>query len=1050
MRLLKTNLLMTMIALCLSVTVNAQIVIHGTVTDTEGPLVGATVAVKGDAGNTAGTITDMDGKYSIEVKSKKTVLVFSYIGYTDQMVTVGDRKKIDVRLEVNDTQLDETVVIGYGVQQKSHLTGSISKLDGGSLTKAPVSDVTQALQGMMTGLTVSNETSEVGVTPSIRVRGTGSISAESSPLVIIDGFPVKGGLSQVNASDIKSVEILKDAASAAIYGSRAANGVILITTKQGTPEQPKYKFNFYQGFKYAYQLHDMMTSTDWFNLMQQEEALGGRPVMSQARSAAYLESLYGATDWQKEGLNDVASMTNVQFSVSGGKKDTKYFVSAAYMKDQGIMRSNTLDKVNFRAKLDTRLSKSVGFGVNFSGTYKRAERPRNNFIDFYRTPSFLPVYHNDITTALTGYSGFARGSHFNNIETPTGEVDEEGNPLTERTSPFSSSNNNPCSVMASTMRWSEDFQGLGNLYLTVELAKGLTFKTSNGFNVRFSPSYTYDNKNATKDGEASRATYFSNLYIDLLTENTLSYHLNLGSKKQHSIDALLGYTAERTRVQRVAETASGFATDNIKTLNAATIFELATSDNGDKAGTGTFRYPDVVLESYLGRINYSYLSRYLMSASLRLDRSSLFAKGNRNAWFPSISLGWRVSEEAFMKSIEAISNLKLRASYGMTGNNQISYQAALEVLNSANYALGAGNGSLVNGMANTSSTLANSNITWEKTNEFNFGFDLGLFRNRINLSLDAYYSETKALLFAQPTQSFTGYSNYWNNIGRVSNKGVEIQIDTHNIRNRNFSWETNFNFSLSRNKLLEIGGESQIISQGERNECYIAKVGSPLIQYYGYKTQGVWNSQEEIDANPHFADDVPGGLRIVDTDNSGTLDANDRVPLGNPYPDFTWGLTNNLRYKNFDFSILIQGVQGITVFNGDVYYNETLRYNKGYAKNRWISAEHPGDGKTPYEKNGHNLLLTDYPLQNASYACLRNLTIGYTMPKDIVKKMHLNDLRFYLSGNNLLYIWSGDYRGINPESRFTTGPYTNTLIDGYQRGGFPLTSTISVGFDVNF
>lgn len=411
----------------------------------------------------------------------------------------------------------------------------------------------------------------------------------------------------------------------------------------------------------------------------------------------------------------------------------------------------------------------------------------------------------------------------------------------------------------------------------------------------------------------------------------------------------------------MAETATGFATDNIKTLNAATIFELATSGNGDKAGTGTFRYPDVVLESYLGRINYSYLSRYLMSASLRLDRSSLFAKGNRNAWFPSISLGWRVSEEAFMKSIEAISNLKLRASYGMTGNNQISYQAALEVLNSANYALGAGNGSLVNGMANTSSTLANSNITWEKTNEFNFGFDLGLFRNRINLSLDAYYSETKALLFAQPTQSFTGYSNYWNNIGRVSNKGVEIQIDTHNIRNRNFSWETNFNFSLSRNKLLEIGGESQIISQGERNECYIAKVGSPLIQYYGYKTQGVWNSQEEIDANPHFADDVPGGLRIVDTDNSGTLDANDRVPLGNPYPDFTWGLTNNLRYKNFDFSILIQGVQGITVFNGDVYYNETLRYNKAYAKNRWISAEHPGDGKTPYEKNGHNLLLTDYP-----------------------------------------------------------------------------------------
>ena len=1050
MKRFKQQVIVTLVALLLSASVKAQIVIHGTVADSEGPLIGATVSVKGGGSTTAGAITDLDGAYTIEVKNKSAILVFSYVGYTDKAIVVGNQKKIDVLLEMNATQLDEAVVIGYGVQQKSHLTGSISKLEGASLTKAPVSDVTQALQGMMTGLTVNNETSEVGVTPSIRVRGTGSISADSSPLVIIDGFPVSGGLSQVNAADIKSVEILKDAASAAIYGSRAANGVILITTKQGTPDQPKYKFNFYQGFKYAYQLHDMMTSTEWYNQMLEEEAMGGRSVLSNARSAAYLESIYGATDWQKEGLNSVASLTNVQFSVSGGRKDTKYFVSAAYTKDQGIMRSNSLDKINFRGKLDTKFSKIVGFGVNFSGTYKKAERPRNNFIDFYRTPSFLPVYHNEFTSALTGYTGFARGSHFNNIETPTGEVDEDGNPVMEKTSPFTSANNNPRSVMENTKRWSEDFQGLGNLYLTVELAKGLTFKTSNGFNVRFSPSYSYNNKNATKDGEASRATYFSNLYIDLLSENTLSYHVDLGKEKEHSIDALLGYTAERTRVQRVAETATGFATDNIKTLNAATIFELATSGNGDTAGTGTFRYPDVVLESYLGRINYSYLNRYLVSTSLRLDRSSLFAKGNRNAWFPSVSLGWRVSEENFMKQIEAISNLKLRASYGMTGNNQIAYQAALEVLNSANYVTGTGNGNLMNGVANTSSTLANSNITWEKTHEFNFGLDLGLFKNRINLSIDAYYSQTKALLFAQPTQSFTGYSYYWNNIGKVSNKGVEIQLDTHNLHTKNFDWQTSINFSLSRNKLLEIGGESQVISQGERNECYIAKVGSPLIQYYGYKTCGVWNSMEEIEANPHFSDDVPGGLRIVDTDGNGTLDADDRVPLGNLYPDFTWGITNNFKIKNFDISLLIQGVQGVTVFNGDVFYNETVRWNKAYTANHWVSAEHPGDGQTPYWKNGHNMMLTDYPLQNASYACLRNLTIGYTMPRSIVKKLHLSDLRFYISGNNLLYIWSGDYKGINPESRFTTGAYTNTLIDGYQRGGFPLTSTISVGLDVNF
>lgn len=1027
----------------------SQTVIKGTVSDDQGPLAGVSVTLR-DAKVPAGTVTDRDGNYELKVNNSKSVLVFSYIGYKEQVQIVGNRKVINVMMIEDAKLLDETVVVGYGTQQKSHLTGSISKVTGDNLVNVPVSDVTQALQGVMTGLEVSNQTSEVGVVPSIRVRGTGSISADSEPLVIIDGFPVTNGLSQINASDIKSIEILKDAASAAIYGSRAANGVIMVTTKSGTPDKPKYSFKFYEGFKYAYQLHDMMTSTDWYNQMVEEAALGGRPVMANARSAAYLEGLYGPTDWQKQGLNDVADMTNVQFSVSGGKKESRYFVSAAYTKDKGIMKHNSLDKMTFRAKLDSRLSGIVNMGINLSGTYKKTERPRNNFIDFYRTPSFLPVVHNDITTALTGYSGFARGSHFNNISTPTGEVDESGNPVMETTSPFTSANNNPWSVMANTKRWSEDFSGLASIYFTVDICKGLQFKTSNGLNISFAPSYYYGKKNATKDGEASLATYFSTLYVDLLTENTLTYQNRFGQHKEHSLEVLLGYTAESTRNQRVALTGTGFATDDIETLNAATVYEIASSGNGNTDGTGTFRYPNVILESYLGRINYSYMDRYLLSTSLRLDRSSLFAKGNRNAWFPSVSLGWRVSEEPFMRNQKAISNLKLRATYGVTGNNRIQYQAALEVLNGANYVTGAGNGSLVNGTANTSSTLANSDITWEKTNEYNVGFDLGLFKNRINLSVDAYYSETKALLFAQPTQSFTGYSYFWNNIGRVSNKGVEIQLETHNFANRKFSWDTNFNLSLSRNKLLELGGESQVISQGERNECYIAKVGEPLIQYYGYKTAGVWNTIEEINAAPHFSDDIPGGLRIVDVNGDKVLNADDRVALGNPYPDFTWGITNTLKWKNFDFSILIQGVQGITVFNGDVYYNESLRWNRAYTDNHWVSPEHPGDGKTPYWKNGHDLCLTDYPLEDASYACLRNLSIGYTLPNALTRRLHLTGLRFYLSGSNLLYVWSGGYRGINPESRMITNQYSSSMIAGYQRGGFPLTSTVSVGFDINF
>ncbi|MBQ9203978.1 MAG: TonB-dependent receptor [Prevotella sp.] len=1047
MKHLRTKLLMTMLACLFATTGEAQHLIKGTVSDSQGPLIGATVKVK-DA--STGTTTDLNGEFKIQVKSKKAILLFSYVGYQDQAVIVGNQKVINVILEEDAQMLDEAVVIGYGTVAKSHLTGSISKLEGESLVNAPVSDVSTALQGMMTGLTVSNQTSEVGVVPSIRVRGTGSISADSEPLIIIDGFPVQGGLSQINAADIKSIEILKDAASAAIYGSRAANGVIMITTKSGTPDKPKYSFKFYEGFKYAYQLHDMMTSTEWYQLQQEEEALGGPAATRQARGSAYLDQQIGSTDWQKEGLRGVAHITNAQFNISGGKKDLRYFVSSAYTKDQGIMKQNALDKFTFRGKLDAKLSERVSMGFNMSGTYKKTERPKNNFIDFYRTPSFLPVMHNEYTTGLTGYTGYARGSHFTTVQTPTGPVDSDGNPTMETPNPFSSANNNPASVLANTKRWGEDFQGLASVYFTVDICKGLQFKTSNGINARFSPSYYYGNKNATKDGEASNATYFSTLYIDMLTENTLTYHRDFGKRSEHTIDALLGYTAESTRNQRVAMTATGFATDDIQTLNAATVYELASSNNGNNAGTGTFRYPDVLLESYLGRVNYSYLNRYLLSASLRLDRSSLFSKGNRNAWFPSVSLGWRVSEEKFMQNVKPVSNLKLRASYGVTGNNRIQYQAAMEVLNAANYIVGTGNGQLANGTANTSSTLANSDITWEKTDEFNYGFDLGLFKNRLSISVDGYYSVTRSLLFAQPTQSFTGYNYYWNNIGKVSNKGVEIQIDSHNFNTRKFKWDTSFNFSLSRNKLLEIGGEEQIITLGERNECYIAKVGDPLIQFYGYRVIGVWNTTEEIAANPHFSQDVPGGVRIADTNGDGQLTADDRVPLGNPYPDFTWGLNNTFRYKDFDLSFLIQGVQGITVYNGDVYYNESKRYNRAYTENRWVSPEHPGDGMTPYENRGYNICLTDYPLENASYACLRNLTLGYTLPKTITRKWNITSLRCYLSGSNLLYIWSDGYRGINPESRLTSNQYSSAMISGYQRGGFPLTSTVSVGFDINF
>ena len=1019
--------------------------VTGTVTDVQGPLPGVSVMVKGSS---AGSSTDLDGHFSLSVPDKDAVLVFSFIGYRTLELPLAGQSNVNVFMETDATLLDDAVVVGYGTQAKSHLTGSISKIGGENLIDTPVSDVTTALQGQIAGLSINNNTSEVGVTPAIRVRGTGSISADSSPLVIVDGFPDPQGLSNINASDIKSIEVLKDAASAAIYGSRAANGVIMITTKSGDADKPVYNVKVYQGVKYAYKLHDMITATDYLRLQEYEESVGGIPVKGQDRAAAWVEQNIGATDWQREGLRNAASITNVQFSVSGGRKNLKYYTSAFYTRDQGIMLQNQVDKIGFRSRMDVDLSAHFRFGYNISGSYQKASRPRNNFIDFYRTPSFLPVMHNDWTTAFTGgYTGFARGSHFNSISTPTHGTDEYGNPVWDtNVSPFNSANNNPKSVMANTERWSENFSGMANVYGEVTIVKGLTFRSSNGVVVRFTPSYNYANINALKDGTPSEASYFSTLYVDLLTENTLNYNLNKG---RHKLDLLAGFTYEKTRVQRVAMTATGFPTDDIHTLNAATVFSLAASNNGNTAGTGTFRYPDKLLQSYLARATYSFADRYLFSASVRLDRSSLFQGKNKNAWFPSVSAGWRISEEPWMQHVDWLSNLKLRASYGVTGNNNIQYYSALEVLGGANYATGEGNGALVTGVANTSSTLANADITWEQTDEFNGGLDVGFLHGRIALTVDAYYSVTRALLFEQPTQSFTGFSNYWNNIGRVRNAGVEIQLSTVNFDRKKFKWMTDINVSLNRNKLLEIGGERQVISQGERNENYIAIVGQPLIQYYGFKTCGVWNSTEEIAANPHFTNDIPGGLRIVDTNGDGYLTDEDRVPLGNPYPSFSYGMTNTFYIGKFDVSFLIQGVQGITVLNGDVFYNETHKYNAAYLKDRWVSPEHPGNGKVPFGKNGFDLMLTDYPLQNGSYVCLRNATVGFTLNKKDLKN-HLKGLRLYVTGNNLLYIWSKDYKGINPESRYTSSQYASPMISGYQRGGFPLTSTVTFGFDIKF
>lgn len=1024
----------------------ADVSVFGRITDTGGePLLGVSILVKGIG---TGTISDAAGEFKLDVPNAKSVLVCSYMGYQTQEITVGNQTELFVKLKEVTQDLDEVVVVGYGVQKKSHLTGSVSKFADEEVSNMAYSRIDQALQGKIAGVQINNTSSEAGAAPQIRVRGMGSLSANNSPLVVIDGYPTEDGLSYVDMNDVESIEVLKDAASAAIYGSRGANGVILITTKSGSLSKPKYTVKAYTGFKQAYSLHDIMSSTDYVAMLNHELELGGAGPNNNEK--AWL-AIGDNTDWQREGLRDVANITSAQLAVSGGKKDLKYYVSGNYTRDEGIMVHSLYNKFNLRAKLDAQLSERVKLNVNLSPSFTQRESPATNFIDYYRTPSWLPVRHTELTSKLTGQpvGSWAHGRHFNGLDytLPDGTT-------VENVSPWNTANNNPASIMDNESRNTRDLRMTGNAALSVDICKGLTFRTSNGFYVQYRDYRVYHNKDAKADGDPNYAIYTNRLAMNILTENTLNYTASWG---KHGFGAMVGFTCDYNTYHTAGIKGTGFPTDMVPTINAAT--DITRYDSDGTLRTYTMAENDLML-SVLGRVNYDYDGRYLASVAVRTDGSSKFGPENQWGVFPSVSIGWRMSEEPWLKEQEWLNQLKIRGSWGISGNNDIENYAAYDKLSSANYSFGT-NGTVSSGLANTSTTLGNKSISWEQTNEYDVGFDFSAAKSRVNLTVDWYYSITRALLFEQSAMAITGYSNYWNNIGRVRNTGVEVEINTYNIKRKNFTWQTSLNLSHNDNRLLELGGEERMLSYGERQEVYAAIVGGPSIQFYGYKTDGVWTSQQEIDdfCNGRSASEVflvgktpvPGTLKVVDTNNDGKIDAYDRTTLGNPFPVLNWGMTNTFLFYGVDITLVLQGVAGVKVIDGDGYYNETKKYNRAYTTNRFISEEHPGDGKTPtYSAYGIGWELTDYVIQDASYAAIKDLTVGYTFNKKQLRKLHMQSLHLYVSGQNLLYIWNKAYRGINPEARQTSSAYSSPLIAGYQRGGFPIQRTFSVGIELNF
>jgi TonB-linked SusC/RagA family outer membrane protein len=1029
------------------------------------PLLGVNVLAENQKG---GTATKADGTYSITVDKNASILIFSYVGYTAQSVVIGDRTVIDVVLVPTAATSEEVVVVGYGTQKRSSVTGAVSKYQNDKLDEVPSSRLDQALQGKIAGVAIQNISSEAGSDPKIQVRGLTSITQSSGPLVVVDGHPIPDGLAFVNMADVQSVEVLKDAASSAIYGSRGSGGVIMVTTKSGKANKTKFGVKLSTGLKSAYELYPMMTTTEYTNMLFYEAALKKMdpsitaPTLTQiastAERGAYIieQQMRGGTgtDWQKEAIRN-ANTKNVQLSISGGNSGVKYYISGGYQDDQGMMYHNEYKRYNIKAKIDAQLSKRVKFSFNVNPSYISRERPSVNYIDFVRFQSYLPVYLDEPLAAYVRLDpiyadikagDFAQARYFN--ARTYGGLMPDGSTwaTTTNVTPFATANNTPKSIMETRTIKSNDYRVITAGDLSINIIKGLDFKAMLSAYVNYQNVLDFAKRGSALAGAVNRGQYNNKLYVDLLNENTLTYTKKI---KEHNINVLAGFTIQKTSNKTEQAVGLDYPSDNLTTLNnALTIDQPNTFNRVYKEG----------LNSWLGRLQYGFKDKYLLSASIRADGSSRFAPGHKWGSFPSVSVGWAASKEKFMQKLNWLNNLKLRASYGLTGNNKTPTEFAwADLLYSAAYPTGGGNGASASGFLPTRGSLANEDITWERTAQFNGGIDVSLFNNIVSLSVDVYQTKTQKLLLPQNILAFTGATITTTNVGSMKNNGLELELTTNNFRKKNFRWSTTANFASTRNKISELGGEAFFLNSGERTEQYINKVGEQLIQFYGYKTDGVWLSQADITAAqaagltsalPNVF--VAGGLKLVDINGDKKIDVNDRTVIGNPFPKFTWGVTNNLKYKDFDLMFQFQGVQGGSLINGDANYNETKRYNKNYNQNRWLSPLYPGDGKTPYSTNGFNWMLTDYVVEDASYYALREILLGYTVPDKLTKKARLSSLRIYFSAQNLFFHSASGYRGINPEARFTSSQYATPLVDGYQRGSFPLAKTYLLGIDLNF
>lgn len=982
--------------------------VTGTVTDVSGePIIGANIRIKG---TTTGTITDIDGNFSIKAEPQSVIEV-SYIGYFTQETVINNQKSIRFLLKEDTKTLDEVVVIGYGVQKKADLTGSVANINTEKLNTQSNANIGQALQGKIAGVDIVSQGGAPGSGTRIMVRGIGTLN-NASPLYIVDGMYMNS-IDHINPNDIASIDVLKDASSAAIYGSRAANGVIIVTTKEGsnTEGKPIIDLSVNLGISTASKFLDMLDAKGWAEVTTIARQAIGKPALDMATDLANKPD----NDWQ-DIMFRPALMQNYNLSVKGGGKYSTYYTGLGYFNQDGIVKGTNYQRYNIQSKNDYKrgiFSAGTNLIISFSHDKPLHQELRGGMIGTILQS--VPTLEKYDDTREGGYGGTY--GDVVNIPHPLAIIDDN--------------------IMD---RYNENVKIFANLYAQIELFKGLKYKLNLTPDFSFERYKNYLNKYdfGLATNSITQLTERQRRRRNILVENLLTFDRTFG---EHKISALAGYTYQDSRFRHIQAYGEGLP-QGLEEIDAAT---TNRSNEGNSWRS--------VLTSILGRVFYSYQNKYLFTATIRRDGSSKFGKNNRYGYFPSFSLGWNVAEEKFMENVHWLDQLKLRGGYGVLGNQEIdNYQYSSTITTGINYP--DGNGGLLQGAF--PKNFANPDIKWEETAMTNVGIDFMAFNNRLSLTADYYVKNTKDILLTVPIPISSGGANDpIRNAGKIRNNGFEFNLGWMDQPNPDISYGINLIGSFNKNKVIAMGSESGSIKGGSTNQNITTsetKAGYPIGGYWLISTAGYFNSQEEVDAYAKDGKKIqpaaePGDIKFVDANNDGVINDDDRVFQGSPFPDFTFALNGNMRYKNFDLSIGLQGVLGNKIYNvtrqtledvtkGSNFLASCLDYWTPENKN----ASHPR--LTWDDPNRNTRAESDRYLENGSYLRLRSVQLGYTFPQTWFKGA-IQHARVYINAENLFTITS--YSGYSPDVNADNANYR-----GFDNFIYPTNRTFMLGLNVTF